>query len=203
MNKKWFLVIIILLGICFYWFFIRNNQKHENAKEKPIALKKHSAEFNENINKVINNYLSLKDAFVEADTIQIRAKTAEFISSINNIDTVELKKDTAAVFETIMASIADARSNAESILNQADITEMRRDFSSLTEMMFPSFFNAIKYEGPTLYLQNCPMAFNDSEPANWISNTREIMNPYMGKKHPKYQSGMLNCGEIKDTISAK
>ena len=60
-----------------------------------------------------------------------------------------------------------------------------------------------KYEGPTLYFQNCPMAFNDTEPANWISKTKEIMNPYMGKKHPKYQSGMLNCGEIIDTIKAK
>lgn len=203
MNKKWFLVIIVLLVGCIYWFFIRNNYKKENAKEMPIALKKHSSTFNENINKVVDNYLSLKDAFIEADTIQIKAKAADFISSINNIDTNELKKDTAAVFETIMASITDVRSNAASILNQVDITEMRRDFSSLTEMMFPSFFNAIKYEGPTLYLQNCPMAFNDSEPANWISNTKEIMNPYMGKKHPKYQSGMLNCGEIKDTISAK
>jgi hypothetical protein len=203
MNKKWFLVIIVLLGGCFYWFFIRNNHKNENPKEKPIALKKHSSTFNENINIVVNNYLSLKDAFVEADTIQIKAKAVEFITAINNIDTTELKRDTAALFETIMASIADVRSNAESILIQVDITEMRRDFSSLTEMMFPSFFNAIKYEGPTLYLQNCPMAFNDSEPANWISKTKEIMNPYMGKKHPKYQSGMLNCGEIKDTISAK
>jgi len=203
MNKKWFLVVVVLLLGCFYWFFIRNNHKVENAKEKPIALKKHSSTFNENINIVVNNYLSLKDAFVEADTFQIKAKAVEFITAINNIDTTELKKDTAALFETIMASIADVRSNAESILVQVDITEMRRDFSSLTEMMFPTFFNAIIYEGPTLYLQNCPMAFNDSEPANWISKTKEIINPYMGKKHPKYQSGMLNCGEIKDTISAK
>lgn len=203
MNKKWFLVFLVLLGGCYYWFFVRNKHKQEDPKEQPISLKKHSSAFNDNINNVVNSYISLKDAFIEADTLQIKAKTADFIAAVNHIDTLEIKKDTAAVFETIMATIVDVRSNAESILNQTDITEMRRDLSSLTEMMFPVFFNAIQYEGPTLYLQNCPMAFNDTEPANWISKTKEIMNPYMGKKHPKYQSGMLNCGEIVDTIKAK
>jgi len=203
MNKKWVLVIILVVLVCFYWLFVRNNHKQEQPKEQPITLQKHSQAFNDNINKVVNSYLSLKDAFIDADTLQIKAKAVDFIAAINQIDTSEIKKDTAAVFETIMATIIDVRSNAESILNQTDITEMRRDFSSLTEMMFPVFFNAIKYEGPTLYLQNCPMAFNDTEPANWISKTKEIMNPYMGKKHPKYQSGMLNCGETIDTIKAK
>jgi len=203
MNKKWVLVIILVVLVCFYWFFVRNNHKQEQPKEQPITLQKHSPAFNDNINKVVNSYLSLKDAFIDADTLQIKAKAVDFIAAINQIDTLEIKKDTAAVFETIMATIIDVRSNAESILNQTDITEMRRDFSSLTEMMFPVFFKAIKYEGPTLYLQNCPMAFNDTEPANWISKTKEIMNPYMGKKHPKYQSGMLNCGETIDTIKAK
>ena len=47
------------------------------------------------------------------------------------------------------------------------------------------------------------MAFDDTVPANWISNSSEIMNPYLGKKHPKYQAGMLNCGEIKDSITAQ
>ena len=188
---------------CFYWFFVRNKHKQEQPKEQSLTLKKHSPAFNENINKVVNSYLSLKDAFIESDSIQIKAKAIDFIAAVNQIDTLEIKKDTAAVYETIIATITDVKTNAESILNQTDITEMRRDFSSLTEMLFPVFFNAIQYEGPTLYLQNCPMAFNDTEPANWISKTKEIMNPYMGKKHPKYQSGMLNCGEIIDTIKAK
>ncbi len=203
MKRKLFLSLLAIILICIYWFFIRNKPQQDATKEQSISLQKHSEAFNKNINTVVEDYLTLKDAFVEADTIAIKNKAKILISSLNNIDTAELKKDTTALYETIMTSIMDVRSNAESILNQTDITEMRRDFSSLTEMMFPSFFNAIKYEGPTLYLQNCPMAFNDSEPANWISKSKEIINPYMGKKHPKYHSGMINCGEIKDTIKAK
>jgi hypothetical protein len=52
-------------------------------------------------------------------------------------------------------------------------------------------------------LQECPMAFNDTETANWISNSSEIINPYLGNNHPKYKAGMLHCGELKDSITSK
>ena len=47
------------------------------------------------------------------------------------------------------------------------------------------------------------MAFGDDQAANWISNSTEIVNPYLGKRHPKYKAGMLHCGELKDSITAK
>lgn len=196
--------LVLLAAFSIYWFTLRT--KHSGLKEPkvaPMALKKHSESFNNAINKVVINYLGLKDAFVEADTAAVKQKATAFIASLNTIDTSELKKDTALIFETVMTAINDVRSNAESLVKQTDITEMRRDFSSLTDMMYPTFFTAIAYEGPKLYLDNCPMAFNDEIPANWISNNVEIVNPYLGKKHPKYKGAMINCGEIKDSIIAK
>jgi hypothetical protein len=80
---------------------------------------------------------------------------------------------------------------------------MRKDFSMVTEMMYPSFFKAINYEGPKLYLQNCPMAFGEDNGANWISSSEEVINPYLGKIHPEYKATMLHCGEVKDTIKAQ
>jgi hypothetical protein len=47
------------------------------------------------------------------------------------------------------------------------------------------------------------MAFGEDKGANWISNTEEIINPYLGKNHPEFKSGMLHCGEVKDSIKAK
>jgi hypothetical protein len=47
------------------------------------------------------------------------------------------------------------------------------------------------------------MAFNENEPANWISNSQEIINPYLGKNHPKHKGTMLHCGEVKDSIIAQ
>lgn len=204
MTKRIFIYLGSALVLFFVYQFLLKKKKSDNARQiEVIKPQKHSQVFNDNIKNVVDAYLELKNAFVEADTNLIKMKTNEFITTLNKIDTAELRKDTSSIYETVIMTINDIRSNAESINNQHDIIEMRRDFSSLTDMMFPSFFYAIKYEGPTLYLQNCPMAFDDSVPANWISNSNEIMNPYLGKKHPKYQSGMLTCGEVKDSITAQ
>jgi hypothetical protein len=203
MKRLLILILIILVGFGLYWFVFRPKSGPKGPKMTPIALTKHSEAFNASINKVITDYLQMKDAFIDADTNIVKQKALSFINSLNAIDTTELKKDTAMVFETVQMTIADVRMNAESLLRQTDITEMRRDFSSVTQMMYPTFFKAIKYEGPKLYLQNCPMAFNDTESANWISNSMEVNNPYLGKNHPKYKAGMLHCGEVKDTIKAE
>jgi hypothetical protein len=204
MKRALIFFVLILAAAAVYWFVIRSKPGGPKApKTPPMALKKHSESFNNSINNVITEYLAVKDAFIEADTSTAKAKTNALITALNALDTAELKKDTAMVFETVMASLADVKSNAESLLKQTDITEMRRDFSSLTDMLYPTFFKAISYEGPKLYLINCPMAFNDEIPANWISNSEKVINPYLGKNHPKHGAGMLNCGEVKDTIKAQ
>jgi len=79
---------------------------------------------------------------------------------------------------------------------------MRHDFSMVSENLYP-LLKTIHYEGPKLYWQNCPMAFGDDKPANWLSNTAEILNPYLGKKHPEYKSAMLHCGENMDSLYLK
>ena len=62
-------------------------------------------------------------------------------------------------------------------------TEMRQDFRMVSENLYP-FLKTIGYEGPKLYWQNCPMAFGENKEGNWLSNTSEIINPYLGKNHP-------------------
>jgi hypothetical protein len=44
------------------------------------------------------------------------------------------------------------------------------------------------------------MAFNDEEEANWLSNSSKVVNPYLGKHHPKYKAGMLHCGDVVDSV---
>ena len=203
--KKYFFyafIAVFLFG-CYFFFAKKSEVIQPETKQEAIVLKAHSDTFNISINALVETYLSIKDAFVEGDTSIVKLKTAQFCKQLESLKLAELAKDSSGIYETVNMTKSDILANANSLLQQKDITEMRRDFSAMTDVMYPTFFNAIKYEGPVLYLQNCPMAFNDDEPANWISNNKEIVNPYMGKHHPKYQSGMLNCGDIKDTIKSK
>jgi Protein of unknown function (DUF3347) len=204
MKKVFLLLFVAILAFAAYWFLFRKKEQGPSAPPLAhITLKKHSEGFNIAVDSVVNAYISIKNAFVDADTAVAKAATTSFIALLNRLPIAELKKDTATIFETVVGNIMDIKSNAVSLLQQTDITEMRKDFSMVTEMMYPSFFTAINYEGSKLYLANCPMAFNDSVSANWISNSAEIVNPYLGKNHPTYHAGMLHCGEVKDSIMSK
>ncbi len=118
---------------------------------------------------------------------------------MDSIKIQELSQDTSGILQSATMLMGDIKNNSSALLNENDLTEMREDFRMISENLYP-FLKTIKYEGSSLYWQNCPMAFGEGKEANWISNTKEIINPYLGKNHPEFKSSMLHCGEIKDTI---
>jgi hypothetical protein len=199
------LTLIALVASAALWYVLGSKkQKNDSGiNEHKLTVKKHSVAFNTTVNEIISQYMLMKNAFVDSDTASVKTNTQKFIRLLDQIDTLELKKDTQLVVETVIHTIKDMKSNASAILNQHDITQMRKDFSSLSDVMYPSFFVSVNYQGQTLFVQQCPMAFYDTVPANWISNSEEIVNPYLGKNHPVYKAGMLHCGEVLTTIKSK
>ncbi len=201
MKKMIVFIVLILLAFSIYWFLLRTkDSKPKEPKQAAITVKKHTETFNLAIDKLMNAYFGMKDAFVDADTARAKQQTTLFIQLLDSIPVTEFKKDEPMIMETAKATIADLKANAASLLLQTDITEMRQDFRTVSDMLYPAFFKTINYEGPALFLQNCPMAFDGDKDANWISNSNEVVNPYLGKKHPKFKATMLNCGEVKDSI---
>jgi hypothetical protein len=147
----------------------------------------------------MQSYFEIKAAFVNADSIKAKQASDSFILFVSKLNVEELRKDSAGIFESAVTFLNDIKSSAESLSTQKNITEMRQDFKAVSENIYP-LLKTIHYEGKKLYWQNCPMAFGEDNGANWISNTEEILNPYLGKKHPEFKGTMLHCGEIKDTI---
>ena len=199
MRKLLAILVILALAFGIWWMFFKDKSSKDEAKQEPLKVGKHSSEFNQSINSVVTAYLSLKDAFVNADTAKIKEQERNFIFVIDSVKLDDLKKDTSGIFQSAQMMIGDIKSNAEAISKETDITEMRQDFRMVSENLFP-LLKTIHYEGAKLYWQNCPMAFGEGKDASWISNTEEIVNPYLGKNHPEYKGTMLHCGEIKDTI---
>ncbi len=197
------LLILILAIAGYYWYmFSKAGRGDSGPKQEPIALKKHSAAFNQSVSTAMNAYFDLAGAFVEADTLKVKENSKKFIQLLDSIPMVELKKDTTNIYDIAIGSFDGIKSNAVDISIQTDIQEMRKDFSMVSENLYP-FFKIINYEGEKLYWQNCPMAFGEDKGANWISKTTEIFNPYMGKMHPEFKATMLHCGSVKDTIKAQ
>jgi hypothetical protein len=193
------ILAVLVLAFGAWWIFFKDKSTNNSPKQEALKVGKHSAEFNQSVGAVVTEYLSLKEAFVNADTSKIKAQQRKFVSAIDSIKIDELKKDTTGIFPSAQLLIADIKSNADAILKETDITEMRQDFRMVSENLFP-LLKTIRYEGEKLYWQNCPMAFGEDKDASWLSNTAEIVNPYLGKNHPEFKGTMLHCGEIKDTI---
>lgn len=199
MKKLIGVIVFVALVIGLWVIFLRKKPHDEQPRQEPLKVGKHSGEFNQSINSIVTSYLSLKDAFVNADTAKIKEQQRNFINVIDSVKLDDLKKDTSGIFQSAQMQISDIKSNAEAIAKETDITEMRQDFRMISENLFP-LLKTIHYEGQKLYWQNCPMAFGEGKDASWISNTEEIVNPYLGKNHPEFKGTMVHCGEIKDTI---
>lgn len=199
MRKLLLLLVIVVMALGVWWMFFKDGSHDSGPKQQPLKVGKHSGEFNNTIAAFVTQYLSLKDAFVSADTAAIKLQEKKLAVAIDSIKIDELKKDTTGILQSARAQLSDIRTNADAILKETDITEMRQDFRMVSENLFP-LLKTIRYEGQKLYWQNCPMAFGEGKDASWLSNSEEILNPYLGKNHPEFKGTMLHCGEIKDTI---
>lgn len=195
-----FLIIILLAA--WFLFFKTDKTANTTTTKETTAVEKHSDEFNKKVAGIMSAYIEMKNAFVDADSAKIKAKTAQFIVSTDSLNLSELHEKDSSLFMAAQQNISDIKANAEPIIKENDLTEMRHDFSMVSENLYP-LLKTIGYEGQKLYWQNCPMAFGDDKPANWLSNTSEILNPYLGKNHPEYKSAMLHCGENMDSLYLK
>ena len=192
----------MVLAFSIYWFKFKTVSSIESPKTAPLIASRHSIVFNNSIDTLMTAYFNLKTAFVEADSTLAKTVAQKLLLVADSIKLDELKKDTAGISESAAMQLNDIKANTESLLKQPNLTEMRQDFRMVSESIYP-LLKTVHYSGQTLYWQNCPMAFGEGKEANWISNTAEIINPYMGKKNPEYKATMLHCGETKDSIMAQ
>ena len=143
------------------------------------------------MNELAIQYLALKDGFV-ATNIDTTTKVArDFLKVLNNVDMSLIKGDAHIYW---MEQLNVLKSHGQLILDMPDIEAQRRQFSFLSDALINAI-QAFGVEGTTLYIQYCPMAFNN-EGADWVSDEEQILNPYFGDK-------MLKCGTVKGQLPTK
>lgn len=205
MKKFVYLALAIIAAFVVYWMLIRPKDKAMEKAEKlaPLEIRQWSDSFNLKVDALMTSYMDMKDAFVDAREDDARKYAQTFSAGLDEIPLNELESDSSVISTSLQHVIADLKRNVDSLVVKTDITAMRKDFSTISDLMYPGFVTLIKYEGPQLYVQHCPMAFDDEIGANWLSREDEVVNPYLGKYHHKYKAGMLHCGEVKDSFGTK
>lgn len=139
------------------------------------------------IKTVVDHYLHLKNALAGDNSNEAANAGKEMAESMNKVDksffTAEQKKAYDANEENL-------KEHAEHISqNSSNIEQQREHFSMMSEDVYA--LTKAFGGGQTLYRDYCPM-YKDKG-ANWISETSDIKNPYLGSK-------MATCGEVKEKI---
>lgn len=125
------------------------------------------------VNNVYQHYIHLKTALVNNDDQEAKNGAEMLAKALTDAGNTEI----AAQANEIKAS--------------ADIEARRSLFNTLSENL-TAYIKQSKLVSGVIYKQYCPMANNDNG-GYWLSNEKEIRNPYYGDK-------MLKCGTVEEEI---
>lgn len=175
----------------------KQSQPIHSLPESTVAITDSSLQ---HMSGIIQAYEVLRDALVEYNSTAVDSAALHLSSLVKDFTPTGIQDKKLA--DSVGVLMFPIQKQSTLIPTLPTLEEKKRAFSVLSTALY-SILTAIQYNEGIIYKQTCPMAFNESEAASWISRSAEINNPYLGKKHPKYQSGMLHCGEITDSVAFK
>lgn len=191
MNKVFSLIAVFFLFAC-----NSNEQKSQTTPEEAqpvVKIASYSEAFESSFEGVLNNYYTLRDALVAADSAAANKAATRLIQSTKELEWDELKTvDTNnIIIPTAQTYTGGITSESEGLLGETNLEAKRKAFQMISGNIF-DLARAVRYSKQKIYLLHCPMVFNNTG-ADWLSNSTEIKNPYFGDK-------MLTCGAVKDSV---
>ena len=139
---------------------------HEKQADSPTFK-------DEKIGVAYHHYLHLKSALVASDAGEAKKGAEMLVASFKEI-----------------GNTTEAQKEATKIAQASSLEKQRETFVTLSEAMAELVEGAVS--SGTVYKAYCPMA-NNNQGATWLSDSKEIRNPYFGDK-------MLKCGSLKEEL---
>ncbi len=159
---------------------------HGNSESTEREITQNSTK-NNATSAMLDAYFEIKNGLV-ADS---KEKTANggnsLLTAISKFDMSKLSGETHKEYMEIAES---AKEHAEHII-KSPIDHQREHFEALSTDI--TDLVALLGTDKVVYQDFCPMA-NNNKGASWLSEVKEIKNPYFGSK-------MLKCGSIKKQIN--
>jgi hypothetical protein len=196
-NLKSILGVMLLAIIAFTVTSCRDSKKEEDPDMDQDEMEMDDSSMNSSDNMamdqdksetdiIIVNYLELKNALVKDNTEAAASSGKKIVSALEAFDVKSYSEEEQKELNDIKE---DAIEHAEHIAENA-IDHQREHFEILSKDVADLI--AITGTSKKLYQAYCPM-FNDGKGAIWLSEFKEIKNPYYGSK-------MLTCGTVQKEI---
>ena len=140
------------------------------------------------IKEIVNHYLHVKNALANDNGSEAASGSNAMEAAISKLDKSLLTADQKKAYDGIED---DLKEHAEHISKNGDnIKHQRNHFSMMSE----DVYDLVKAfgGGRPLYHDHCPM-YNENKGAMWLSEQKEIKNPYFGASMP-------TCGSVEEII---
>ena len=168
----------------------KNEKKDDTTINNTSSTKsdKPDAKVDGSMKEMVSQYLQMKNALANDNGKDAASAGNAFVESMGKMDKNSLTADKKKKWDNLSD---DAKEMAEHIGKNGDKLEHQREHF---DMLSKDMYDMVKTfgAGQTLYQDFCPM-YNNNKGATWLSETKEIKNPYMGKKQP-------TCGSVKEEI---
>ena len=158
-----------------------------SAKEAATSAKADS-KVDGSMREMVSQYLQIKNALANDNGKDAAAAGNAFVESMGKMEKTSLTPEKEKIWDGLSD---DAKEMAEHIGKNADKLEHQREHF---DMLSKDMYDMVKAfgAGQPLYNDYCPM-YNNKKGATWLSETKEIKNPYLGKKMP-------TCGTVKEEM---
>jgi len=140
------------------------------------------------IKEITDHYLHIKNALAADNSDEAANGGKAMEAAIGKIDKSLLTAQQKTTFDQVAD---DLKEHAEHMgKNAGNIKHQREHFSMMSEDLY-TLVKAFG-GGRPLYHDHCPM-YNDNKGAIWLSEFKEVKNPYFGKEMP-------TCGKVQEVI---
>jgi hypothetical protein len=181
-------VLLLFIGLLQYFVFKDSSNREPDTKLPPLPVSEHSEVFNRSIEKVLGSYLEMSAAFAAKDTSAIRIRAMLLAGALDSLPVEELKAD-SLIYETALQPLGNTKAETRSILHDPQYLEKLASFNVLSNEMY-TLLRTVRYDLARLYWMECPAAFGEDRPGNWISRSAAEHNPY----------GIEDCAETRSTL---
>ena len=140
------------------------------------------------IKEIVSHYLHIKNALVNDDSKEAASQGKALAEGMGRLDKSFFTPEQKKIYDGVEE---DLKEHAEHIgENAGNIKHQREQFSMMSQYVYD--LSKAFGGGRPLYHDHCPM-YNDNKGAMWLSETKEIKNPYYGDE-------MLTCGTVEEKI---
>lgn len=160
----------------------------KEVKTVTVAYTNVDAKATASIKEIVDHYLHIKNALANDNGSEAASGAKAMENAISKLDKSLLTAEQKVVYDK---NEEEMKEHAEHIAKNGDkIEHQRSHFVMMSEVVYDLVKNF--GGGRPLYHDFCPMA-RDNQGAMWISEVKEIKNPYFGSK-------MFKCGRVEEVI---